>query len=277
MEERINKKGTKYCIFTDLDGTLIESSVVPKKIISFVNVLKKRNIPLIFCSVRTSKEQKYFRTQLDIHDPFIVENGSAVYIPENYFLFDHDYTKKEDRYEIVELGVPYKKIKKIISSISQDIGIELKGFEEADANEIAMRMKVPVKLAEKAQKRAYSEVIVSWNPKEKMPLFLRKIEKEKLSWIYGGRFYTIGGNKKGEAVPFLSSLYKKMENVVTVGIGNSENDLSLLRAVNIPFLVQKLGGKWAFHEQGIHMVKGIGSEGWIQAVKAILSLQGGLQ
>lgn len=267
----------RYCIFTDLDGTLLESSVIPKKVIPFVNSLKERGIPIIFCSVRTFEEQLYFRKQLNIHDPFIIENGSAIYVPQNYFPFDFNYSKQEGNHKIIEFGKNYEEIKKILSSISQQIGIDIKGFGEMNVNEIAKRMGISVELARKAKERRYSEVIASWKPEEKLALFLEKVEKEKLNWIYGGRFYTISSNEKGDAVLFLSSLYKKMGDVITVGIGNSENDLSLLESVDIPFLVQQPTKKWAFHRKNIHMVNGIGAKGWIEVVKNILSSSEGLQ
>jgi len=261
----------RYCIFTDLDGTLLESSAVPKKVIPFINLLKEKGIPIIFCSVRTFEEQMYFREQLGINDPFIVENGGAIYIPRNYFPFDCNHSEE---YKIIELGKKYEEIKRIILTTSKKIGMDIKSFGEMDAKEIARAMKVSVELARKAKKRKYSEVIVSWKPEEKMPLFLEKIAKEKLNWVYGGRFYTISSNNKGSAVTFLTSLYKKIGDVITIGIGNSENDLSLLNSVDIPFLVQQPSKKWAFCKEGINMIDAIASEGWIEVVKKILSKEG---
>ena len=75
-------------VFTDLDGTLLDHSTY-----SFAEaqpalaLLKSKNVPLIFCTSKTRSEVEYWRGLLGNNHPFIVENGGAAFVPENYFNF----------------------------------------------------------------------------------------------------------------------------------------------------------------------------------------------
>ena len=69
-------KLSKKIIFTDIDGTLIES--VPTNYdlsLNIVTEVKKMKIPLILCSSKTRLEQIRIRKLLGMKDPYIVENG----------------------------------------------------------------------------------------------------------------------------------------------------------------------------------------------------------
>jgi mannosyl-3-phosphoglycerate phosphatase family protein len=56
-----------------------------KNATKLIELLKERNIPLILASAKTRLEQNRVREDLDLSDPYIVENGGAVVIPKGYF------------------------------------------------------------------------------------------------------------------------------------------------------------------------------------------------
>jgi mannosyl-3-phosphoglycerate phosphatase family protein len=56
-----------------------------KNATKLIELLKERNIPLILASAKTRLEQNRIREDLDLYDPYIVENGGAVVIPKGYF------------------------------------------------------------------------------------------------------------------------------------------------------------------------------------------------
>jgi len=76
----------KPVIFTDLDGTLLELETYSyAKALPSINYLRKKGIPIVFCSAKTRAEQEVYRKELQINDPFIVENGGAVFVFQGYF------------------------------------------------------------------------------------------------------------------------------------------------------------------------------------------------
>jgi mannosyl-3-phosphoglycerate phosphatase len=74
-------------VFTDIDGTLVDINTgeYGKNATKLIELLKERNIPLILASAKTRLEQNRIREDLDLSDPYIVENGGAVVIPKGYF------------------------------------------------------------------------------------------------------------------------------------------------------------------------------------------------
>ncbi len=82
----------------------------------------------------------------------------------------------------------------------------------------------------------------------------------------------MGSNDKGKAVAMLIELFKrKLGEIMTIGLGDSLNDLPLLSAVDIPILVQKPEGQW--EEMDLPMlqrVEGIGPVGWRWAIEELI-------
>jgi predicted mannosyl-3-phosphoglycerate phosphatase (HAD superfamily) len=77
-----------YVVFTDLDGTLLDSETYSyEKSLAMINRLKESGTPLIFCSAKTIVEQEVYRNELGLFHPFIVENGSTIFTPQAYFPF----------------------------------------------------------------------------------------------------------------------------------------------------------------------------------------------
>lgn len=101
-------------IFTDLDGTLLDENYSYDYAIPTIRELKRMNIPIIFCSAKTRAEQEIFRARMGINDPFIVEDGSAIYIPRGYF--KRRCGEPTNGYEVIVLGVRYEEIVKRLKS-----------------------------------------------------------------------------------------------------------------------------------------------------------------
>lgn len=73
-------------IITDIDGTLLDSYLPDiKKAKKLVEKTLQNGIHLILCSSKTELEQNIIRSKIDLHEPFIVENGGATIIPVGYF------------------------------------------------------------------------------------------------------------------------------------------------------------------------------------------------
>jgi len=124
-----------------------------------------------------------------------------------------------------------------------------------------------------AKLREYDEPFIL-RDREKAQLISELAEEHGLQIVKGGRFYhLIGKNDKGKAVEILIGLYRRhYGDIHTVGIGDSQNDATILSIVDTPVLVRKPGGGYEELEiQGLVRTDGIGPEGWREAVLSILS------
>jgi len=261
-------------IFTDLDGTLLDPVTYScEKVSPTVESLQQRGIPIVFCSAKTRAEQEVYLKKLGIPDPFIVENGGAIFISEDYFPFRFDYHKVYGAFQVIELGSPYFEIRRILEQVRAEVGVNFKGFGDMSAEEVAKETGLDLEAAQHAKEREYDETVKLEGTPEEIGRVLQAVKKAGLNYAHGGRYYDVmGGNDKGRATSILIDLFrKKLGQVKTVGIGDSLNDLPMLSVVDIPILVQKPGEWWEEVDlPNLNRVKGVGPEAWNQTIKELL-------
>ncbi|HJX69001.1 MAG TPA: mannosyl-3-phosphoglycerate phosphatase [Dehalococcoidia bacterium] len=263
-----------YLVFTDLDGTLLDSRTYSyQKSLTAINRLKENGIPIIFCSAKTRAEQEIYRRELGLPHPFIVENGSAIFIPRAYFPFSFDYHKAVNDLLAIELAIPYSRVRRLLAKIGKENDFHFAGFGDMSAAEVAETTGLNPAFAELAKHREYDEPVRFDSSGEKaLSMFLAKIEEFGLNWSYGGRLYHVmGGGGKGKAVEILATLYRRMwGDIRTVGLGNGLNDSPMLSQVDIPILVQKRDHNWEDIDlPRLRKVQGVGPEGWSRAIAQI--------
>ena len=260
----------KDVVFTDLDGSLLDSSTYSySEALDALNLLRSKQTPLVFCSAKTRAEQEVYRKALAINDPFIVENGGAIFIPEGYFPFTFDHHKTIDNYLVIELGIPYIRIRQLL----KETGYHIKGFGDMTVKEVAAATGLDLKAAVLAKQREYDETLVLEGEADEIKQILEAIQRVGLKWMHGGRYYNVtGGNDKGEACQILIELLKKkFTEIRTIGIGDSASDLPMLKVVDIPVLVQKEGGCWEDMElPGLVKVEGMGPRAWREAILSLV-------
>jgi len=261
----------KQIIFTDLDGTLLNPETYSyEKSLTAINRLKENGIPVIFCSAKTRAEQEIYRHELGMFHPFIVENGSAIFIPRAYFPFPFDYHRVVDGLLAIELAIPYSRVRKLLDKIRKENDYRFRGFGDMSAAEVAEISGLNLEFAELAKHREYDEpVMFDPSGENDVSKFLAKLGEAGLHWAYGRRLYHImGGGDKGKAVKIVSELYRRMWGKIrTVGLGDGLNDLPMLSQVDIPILVQKRDYSWDdINLPRLRRVQGVGPEGWSKAI-----------
>jgi mannosyl-3-phosphoglycerate synthase len=261
-------------VFTDLDGTLLHPETYSYiAALDSLRLLQEKNIPLVFCSAKTRSEQLALRDELDVKDPFITENGGAIFIPQGYFRFPFAYDREYEDYHIIELGLSTKEVKLRLKEVEEKTGVKIPGFTEMTTEEIALATGLSLKAAEKAKQREYSETLVLEGDDCQKNRILQAVKQAGLDYIFGGKFYEVSiGNDKGKAVKILVELYKlNFGEVFTIGIGDSKNDYPMLLAVDDPYLVLGIDGNWTDMQiESLTKVGYIGPEGWSHVVRQLL-------
>lgn len=265
-------------VFSDIDGTLID--IFTRKYGISKEVVKKlsdSSIPVVLCSSKTWAEQEVIRKDLGLEaEPFIVENGGAIMIPSSYF--GNDEGKRVNGYSVIELGRPSTEIKKALGDLRHKTGIAFKGTSDVSVEELAQIVGMTREEALRMSKRQYGETILEIDKAQK-ERFEQALEKDGFQIIHGGRYFDVtAGNDKGKAVRILTELYQKKlgEDTIFAGVGDSPNDISMLRSVDLPILVQKHDGSWA--DTGISdvvQVVGIGPDGWENVFAKVMEAQSG--
>ena len=247
-------------IFTDLDGTLLNSQFSFSEASESLQFLTENNIPLILCSSKTRAEIELYRERLENAHPFIAENGAAIFIPKNYFDFPFSFTRKTAEYDIIEYGVPYATIRKVIKQIT----VSVQGFGDMSADELIKKTGLPIAEAHLAKKREYSEPFLI--DEQHVANVKELITKNNLTHSNTGTFHQLKGqHDKGTAVSALISLLqKKFTSLHTLALGDDINDFPMLNVVDNAFLLPKSNGGYDSSRYGL--VKEAGPEGWNNAL-----------
>jgi mannosyl-3-phosphoglycerate phosphatase len=253
-------------IVTDLDGTLLDRDTY-----SYAEARRAlydavyRRVPVVLCSSKTRAEQVVYREKLGIHDPFIVEDGGAIFVEREYFTTDYTFHRTVGELHAIELGTPYETIRQELEGVRAQTGIPMRGYGDMAPEDVARASGLDTDAAALALKREYQETIVSSHGPGQIEQLRGALSGRGLRLSRGGRFIAVSGpHDKGAAVAVLTAIYRQeFGEVETVGIGDSHNDASMLAAVDVPVLVQKSPGTWeSIDVPGLRRVEGVGPEGW---------------
>ena len=259
----------KNIIFTDLDGTFLNhddySFAQSKKALEKI---KKDNIPLIFTTSKTKIEVEKLQKKVGICEPFIIENGAALFIPKGYQNLDLDFlTDYEDKKALI-IGMTYKQILNFYNTYKDEFG--MLGFSDMCTKEIENLTGLSQENASLAKQRDFTEPFILKD--------LSKLEKlRNLASTYnikitqGGRFFHLIGEmqNKGIAVQRSIKLFEKLYNdkIRSIALGDAQNDISMLEKVDLPIVIKNHKGEYLDVEIP-NMKKSTfqGSTGWNEMV-----------
>lgn len=260
-------------VFTDLDGTLLDhQSYSFQGAQKTLQRLRHHSIPLILTSSKTRAELEAMQEKLGLHAPFIAENGGGLFIPRNHELPITGTLETAGDYYTTVFGRPYSFIREIFETLRSRYSI--RGFGDMALSEIMTLTGLPNSDAQKARQRDFSEPFI-FLAEPRLQELKEEAAAKGLRVTRGGRFFHLMGvgQDKGIAVAAATRLFQARcpRKITTVGLGDAANDLPMLRAVDIPVLVQKPDG--SFEKTGLPGMRYSpfpGSRGWGVIMAAIL-------
>src|SRR6478736_2987735 len=93
-------------VYTDLDCSLLDGTTYSyEAAIPALTALREQGIPLVLVSSKTRAEMEPLRQRLDLRDPFTVENGGAVSVPQGLFDFPLGRMRTRSSYQVIELAL----------------------------------------------------------------------------------------------------------------------------------------------------------------------------
>lgn len=268
-----------FVIYSDLDGCLLDRERYEFEAARpALEHLKRQGIPVVLCSSKTQAEVEFHREILGLTDPFIVENGGAILIPEGYFPVPHAFFRPAGVYGMIELGVPYERLTQALCDIRRVTRFDLHGFAEIRPEKVALFTGLDLEAARRAKARRYDEPFVAdLNPQQVQRLTF-ETRRRGLTLSRGGRFYHLTGrNTKGLAVVLLTLLYRSNSpDLITVGLGDGANDLSMLERVDFPVVIprERFLVDTALMGRPFRVAPAPGPEGWAAAIQAIMTGRG---
>jgi len=263
-------------IITDLDGTLLDQRTYSyEACLPAIRKIQSLEVPLVLCSSKTRSEMEPLWKELKLKDPFIVENGGAIYFAQDYFPFPIDELKSKGELHALELGDGIDKIRRALTETRQRLHVAIRSFGEMKIDEISQLTGLSQENARASAQREYDEPFVVRHGNYARLFTALRTKGFKIT--SGDRFYHLSyGSDKGKAVKKLLDLYRRVNpSVRSVGLGNSANDLPFLLQVDRPILIRNPDRTWdstiTQNIAGIEKPLGIGPAGWREAVENILT------
>jgi len=224
-------KNSFVWVVSDVDGTLMDHSynLTPAK--ETIKTLQDLSIPVILCTSKTAAEVRVIRKQLNLTDPYIVENGAAIY--------------GESLNEVdgkIILGERYEILEEILFSISKEINyklVPLNNLSDIDATKLTGLRGNALTLM---RDRHWSMPFL--NPPELLEEKIYKCSKKFNVKIFKGNrmshLLSINSDK-GIAIKALKK-YSNKPNIKIIGLGDSPNDLPLLLNSDFKIVIPSIDG-----------------------------------
>lgn len=279
--EKLNSQ-SKWLIFTDLDGTLLDHysySFDPAS--EVLGQLHAREIPLICCTSKTFAEVIPLRTQLKNRHPFIVENGAAVYLPLSFLPESaigaiggaqlHDgfwrFGLTEDRTHWLQLLLKLEGRFEGLYSTFTSLGAA--GIAEATG--------LSLEKAALANDREFSEPLLWLGDELSKIAFTQEMNQLGATILQGGRFlHVVGNSNKGNAMLWLQQIYtsRAKHSFQTIAAGDGNNDIPMLELADYALVVKSPTNPapQLIRSHRIWHTEQCGPAGWAQGIKHILSI-----
>ena len=260
-------------VFSDLDGTLLDHFDYSYEAAQAgLERLRTERIPVIFTSSKTRLEIEGLQAELQMQEPFIPENGAAIYFPDGYRAFRIDKGFQRSRYTVIQLGATYSEIRRFVYSVKERFN--LRGFGDMGVEEVERLTGLSRQQSRMAKRREYTEPFIIEDESRVDELALIAASRG-FKITRGGRFFHLIGlqQDKGRAVQVCAEIFDRNLDggIITMGLGDSANDIALLKSVDIPILLPHDDGTYEpIDIQGLIKAAQPGSRGWNKAILEVV-------
>jgi mannosyl-3-phosphoglycerate phosphatase len=260
-------------VATDLDGCLLDERTYGYEAARpALAELARRRIPLVPCSSKTRAEMQPLAAELGA-GPFVVENGGAIVVPPGH-LPRLAGRRDPDGYREVVLGTGRDALVRALAELADESGVRVRAFSSLSVEEVAALTGLPPAGARRALRREYDEPFLLEDGSEER--LTRAATGRGLRITRGGRFHHLQGPvDKGRALQRLLALYAAEGlRFTVVALGDSPNDLSMLKVADRPILMPRpdgaVDGTLRRALPGAQSAPEPGPGGWNKAVLAVV-------
>ena len=272
-----NSSDFQWLVASDLDGTLLDHfsySHLPAN--DTLEKLESSGIPVILNSSKTRDEMLELRRALNNEHPFIVENGSAIFIPQGYFPQRPEFAREESGFWIVEPGARRDDILAFLQQDGEKHGAPYLNFAAASTAEIVAATGLTSAEAEKANQRNYSEPLLWQGDEQEKLAFIARANASGFATLQGGRFlHVLGQTDKGRATQLLKKAYQHYTDreCRLIASGDGPNDLDMLRVADIAVIVRSPAHPPPSlpHHPHLIVTRETGPRGWAETIEEIFT------
>lgn len=273
-QEANQHEGNNWIVVTDLDGTLLDHHDYSfEAALETLEKLKRHKMPIIINSSKTASEIEELRSSLNNQHPFIVENGSGLMIPKNYFANQPEGSESLGPYWEVTLGKPRTELIEKLNKLPPEFKQYYRSYHQSSVEDIMRITSLSREQAECSMDRRYTEPLQWLGNSDQRKQFFWHLHKQHIHFTEGGRFiHLMGHTNKGSATTWLAKHYEKeyQKKVKIVALGDGNNDVDMLKAADVAIVVKSPVNKPPkFEHRCKIMTDKTGPEGWSEAIETL--------
>ena len=233
-----------------MDGTLIDHhtySAAPAR--EEIEALQEMGMPIVCISSKTEVEMRRIRAEEGITDPFVVENGSAVFWSD-----DNDVSP-------TIAGPGYDAIVEIIDTLPENLRSKVITFKDMGIEGVMEATGLNEKNSTDASNRAATMPFTFTGTDEELEGVRTHLAEHGLTCPKGGRFYSATPAEAGKEVALeqVAAHYREKlgedYQVITMAMGDGGNDAGMICAADIGVVIP--------HPEKGHVVDTSGAQGYI--------------
>ena len=245
----------KPIVFTDLDGSLLDHHTYSYgAVLPLLEKLKGMGIPVIANTSKTRSEWLHLAKEIGNDAAFVVENGSAIYLPYG---------------ECVVFGERREEILGYLAGLKGRFQFE--SYTDWDVADIAAATGLDMESAKRSSEREFSEPLVWKGSEGDKRDFIEEIHTAGFKTLQGGRFlHVLGRTDKGRAVNWFRERFPDSSPVIALGDG--PNDIAMLQAADIGIVIASPTGREIHFGSDNTIIRSTlhGPEGWAETMAPLI-------
>ncbi|MBJ7550451.1 HAD-IIB family hydrolase [Marinomonas ostreistagni] len=270
---------TTLLVFTDLDGTLLDHYDYNFSAANdALSSLRTLGIPCVLNTSKTYAELLELRHALRHKDPFIVENGAAIYLPINSRFDPNPEWAQCGDFWVKAFGPNRQELIKVAQSMKSQF--DFIGYHDLTKEQLMEHTGLDFNTAALSMQREFTEPLI-WNDSNNaLAEFRSLMEKEGIKVQKGGRFVHLMGQDcdKAIAMQWLIECYQSCtsDTVKSIALGDGENDVEMISKANIPVVVRSPvhAPPEIPNRNDVWITDSYGPKGWSEAINQALKNEG---
>ena len=266
-------------IYTDLDGTLLDHHTYSFEAASpALAMLRKNGTPVIPCTSKTLAETTHLMRALELDGPMIVENGAAIWVPQDWGLVRPEHAEGDARSWCHNFGPPRSLISRQLATLGIEWNNRYEPLSELSDKQVAAVTGLDLANAARAKQRHYCETLVWLGTPADRRAFAEQVESLDMQCLQGGRFvHVLASGGKAQAVSWLHRKIRaerpEYAAAVSIAAGDAENDVEMLEMTDLALLVRSPVNELPTlnRRSGILVSEALGPAGWAQGIGALIA------
>lgn len=240
----------EFIVSTDLDGTLLDHDTYSwSAALPAIAALQERQIPIVFNTSKTFDEARQLQRNIGIQGPLIVENGSALFLPNSFVerIPVSAASVYDEEWRVIEFGAEKSNIHTFIQEQRLLLGSVLEGYSDWSLEKICEMTGLSLEDAKLSACKKYSEPFIWSGSEQDFTTFSKNAHAANFRILKGGRFFHLQGmTDKGKPLLWLRNTLTKImeasapnnERVKIIALGDNFNDVQMLNVADYPICVK---------------------------------------